>query len=362
MRSGKIATAIVATDHQIGPSRVGRPSENGSPAHNSSPAQTDEDEIDSAVTALRQGAALFLGGNALHGDALDYVQAIATGSGCRVVCETFPARLDRGVGRPAMERLPYFPDHALAALAGLPALVVIGTVAPVAFFEYPDTPSSLVPNEVSVIAPDGGCLAVLAALAERIGRASTAPVASTPLPVSGPITPATIGAAVAAAQPSGAIIVDEAATSGLPYFSASEMADPFSHLTLTGGSLGFGLPAAVGAAIACPERPVIAFQADGSGMYSLQALWTMARYQLNVTVVVASNRMYRILKIEGARAGIGGSVVDELTDISGLDWVKIAEGHGVSGERVVDATQLHAAITRAVDGAGPHLIEAVMEG
>jgi acetolactate synthase-1/2/3 large subunit len=165
-------------------------------------------------------------------------------------------------------------------------------------------------------------------------------------------------------SPENAIVVDEAATSGAQWFALAAGAAPHTVLSLTGGAIGQGLPNAVGAAIACPDRRVIAFQADGSGMYTVQSLWTMARENLDVTVVICANRQYRILKVELARADITqpGPAARSLTDLNPpvLDFVSLAKGLGVPAERVDTAEALSTALAKSLAERGPRLIEAVI--
>ncbi len=155
--------------------------------------------------------------------------------------------------------------------------------------------------------------------------------------------------------------MNEGATSGFPYIAAAASALPHTYLTLSGGAIGQGMPCATGAAVACPDRPVINIQADGSGMYTLQSLWTQAREQLDVTTVLCANNAYRILQIELARAGIAepGPQARRMTDLSGpaLDWVQLAQGMGVPGVRVESVGALAKALPRALAEPGPHLIE-----
>jgi len=156
-------------------------------------------------------------------------------------------------------------------------------------------------------------------------------------------------------------VMDEAATSGLPFLAASAAAPPHTYLSLTGGAIGQGLPCATGAAVACPDRRVIAFQADGSGMYTLQALWTMAREGLKVTTVVFANRSYAVLKREFSYLGVGdpGRRALDMFEIGrpNLDWVHLAKGMGVPGTRVNSLDEFAKALRDGFASERPALIE-----
>jgi acetolactate synthase I/II/III large subunit len=258
---------------------------------------------------------------------------------------------------------------AAGQLDGLRQLILVDTKSPVSFFAYPGKPSDLVPDgcEVLVLA-DGGDDAVdaLESLASELG-AGTAPATSdSPRPdrPDGELGAESIARAIGALLPEGAIVSDEANTSGtfLPTFTAS--APTHDWLTLTGGSIGQGLPLAVGAAIACPDRPVLALEADGSALYTMQALWTMAREQLDVTTVIFSNRRYAILRMELARVGAtaSGERALQMLDISPpeIDFVALAQGLGVPATRPERAETFAADLERAFAEPGPHLIEAVI--
>jgi acetolactate synthase-1/2/3 large subunit len=328
--------------------------------------------IDEAARALGAGhaAVLFLGGQALGERGLSAAAQIGARTGCRIFHETFVARLERGGGLPGFTRLPYFPEQASAALADAGAVVLAGTRAPVAFFGYPDLPSRLVPEAcavTSLVSAGEDVEQALEALAERLGGGGRgrAVAVQRPAPPTGRLTAETFAQAIASLQPEGAIVVDEAATSGILYFDLAAAAPRHSLLTLTGGAIGQGLPCAVGAAIACPGRRVIALQADGSGMFTLQALWTMARESLDVTVVVCANRRYRILQLELARAGVHepGRKALSLTELSPpvLEWTALAQGMGVPATSVDTAEGLAQALRRSLAEPGPTLIEALLE-
>jgi len=367
---GGVATLIVPADcawgEAKGPLAPGAVAVHGKPL--------EDARIDTAVRMLRRAGrstALLLGGQALRRRGLDAAGRIAAASGCTLLAETFPARMERGAGLPAVSKLPYFPEEASHLLSRFERLVLAGALSPVAFFGYPTLPSSLVPRgcEPLLLAEPGDDVAAgLEALADALGggRASEGARALPPGSPTGRLDAATLGAVVAGTQPAGAIVVDEGLTSALPWTLASVGAPPHTLLSLTGGAIGQGLPCATGAAIACPDRPVIALQADGSGLYTVQALWTQAHEGLNVTTVVCANRSYRILRIELERAGIAEPGPNALA-LTGFerpapDWVALGRGFGVPAERVETAEALKTALQRALAEPGPHLIEAVLEG
>src|SRR5512146_924665 len=337
------------------------------------PPPAPESAVRAAAGMLRRdgaGAVLFMGGAALRERGLRAAARIAAASGCRLMCETFPARVERGGTMPPVEKLPYFPEMALEALAKSASVILAGARAPVAFFGYPNTPSVLIPEgrSVATLATIEQDVALaLEALAELIGAPKSAPPRAAKSAAVGPtgaLDATTIGAAIAAAMPENAIVMDEAATTGLPFFGASLRAPAHTYLALTGGAIGQGLPCATGAAVACPERRVISFQADGSAMYTLQALWTQAREGLNVTTLLCNNRRYRILQVELARAGVTepGPKARSLTSLGNpnLDWVALAKGMGVPGVRVETAEALSQELERALKEPGPRLIEMII--
>jgi acetolactate synthase-1/2/3 large subunit len=326
--------------------------------------------LDTVATVLRSGerTAFLLGGSALTARAIGAASRISQATGAEVLGETFPARIERGAGVPVIQRLAYLAEMAAGQLDGLRHLILVDTKAPVSFFAYPGKPSDLVPEGCDVIVLAGGgddAAAALEALATELGAHPIA-VSDHPTPdrPSGELGAESIARAIGALLPEGAIVSDEANTSGtfLPTFTAG--APRHDWLTLTGGSIGQGLPVAVGAAIACPDRPVLALEADGSALYTLQSLWTMAREQLDVTTVIFSNRRYAILRMELARVGAtaSGQRALEMLDISppDIDFVALAKGLGVPATRPERAEAFVADLERAFSEPGPHLIEAVI--
>lgn len=330
------------------------------------------EDIERAAEVLRGDgqAALYLGGRALRQEGLTAANRIAEATGCRVMCVPFPARFERGAGIPAAERMPYFPEDVLDRLDGVQNLILVGAPAPVSFFYYDGYPNSLVPNECEVLPlaqPEHDLVQTLEHLAEAVGAKTGAPAApelEVPDAPTGELDPRSMGQAIGNLLPEGAIVADESATSGGPAYFFTRTGRPHTALNLTGGGIGMGLPLASGAAVACPDRPVIAFQGDGGGMYTVQALWTQARENLNVTNIICSNRLYQILQVEQARAfNTGrGPKAEAVTSLGNpdLNWAKLAEGMGVPGVQATTAESFHAELAKALAEPGPHLIEAVL--
>jgi acetolactate synthase-1/2/3 large subunit len=338
--------------------------------------QPDPTAIDlgRVADALRSGepTVIMVGGDATAAAGLSAAVRLAQATGARVLCETFPTRLERGAGVPAVERLAYFAEAATAQLADARHLVLAGAPHPVSFFAYPGKASDLVPDGCAVhtLAGPVGAAAALAALADKIAPDEIAAIAAPSRPVlpSGPLTVMTAADVIGALMPERAIVVDESNTSGVLLPQATAGAPAHDWLTLTGGAIGYALPVAVGAAIAAPDRPVLCLESDGSAMYTISALWTQARERLDITTVVYANRAYDILRIELQRVGaeaVGqrpGPKAEALLDLTGptLDFVRIAKGMGVPARRVGTAEELADALQWAFDEPGPHLIEAAM--
>jgi acetolactate synthase-1/2/3 large subunit len=329
------------------------------------------DTIDVAAKALRSGepAALLLGGAALFERGLLAASRVAQATGAKMVAEVFPARVERGAGLPAAERLGYFAEFVAAQLQGVRHLVLVDAKPPVSFFAYPDKPSSLVPDgcEVHVLAVDADDVPLaLEHLADAVGagpEVARQPAARPERPT-GALSAQAVAEAVGAVMPEGAIVADEAQTGGIFAAGATAGAPRHDWLTLTGGAIGQGLPLATGAAVACPDRRVICLEADGSAMYTLQALWTQAREGLDVTTVIFDNRSYAILNIELGRvgAGSGGPRAQSLLDISNpdLDFVALARGMGVPATQPDSAEELVTALERSIAEPGPHVIVATL--
>lgn len=336
-------------------------------------AVPEPDRVRRIARALRSGepAALLLGGSALVGDALDAAGRIAAATGARVFAGRYLARMECAGGRFTPPRLPYFPEPATAALAGLKHLILVESPPPIAFFGYPNSRSYLAPDDCAVdvlatLEEDGA--AALACLLRECGAEAAAPPIGKPaapeLPRGEALTPETVGRALAVLLPANTIVSEEAVSSGEAILRQLTGAPAFDHLPVTGGSIGQGLPVALGAAVACPGRKVVALEADGSAMYSLQALWTMARERLDVIAIILANRRYRILDIEIQRTGATavGPAANDMLDLHrpDLDWVKLAEGQGVEAVRAATADEFIEHFRRAADQPGPYLIEAVL--
>ena len=339
-------------------------------AQQHSPA--DLDEV-AAVLSSGEPTVILIGGDATRRAGLSAAVRLAQACGARVICETFPTRLERGAGLPAVERLAYFAEAATAQLAGAAHIVLAGAPHPVSFFAYPGKPSDLVPDgcQVHTLAGPVGAVTALSELANRLAPSETAATAepSRPTVPAGPLTVQTSADVIGALLPERAVVVDESNTSGFLLPQATVGAPAHDWLTLTGGAIGYALPVSVGAAIAAPDRPVLCLESDGSAMYTISALWTQAREHLDITTVVYANRSYDILRIElqrvGAQTGSDdgpGPKAQSLLDLTSptLDFVRIAKGMGVPARRVGTAEELAEALRWAFDEPGPHLIEAIM--
>ncbi|WP_248963325.1 acetolactate synthase large subunit [Sphaerisporangium perillae] len=363
---GRVATLILPADISWGDGGVAVP-----PIPPRVPHAVADTTVKSIAEVLRTGepVALLVGGPACREPGLRAISRIATATGAKPFVETFPARLERGAGLPAIERLGYFAEQVTEQLQGVRHVILAGTKAPVSFFAYPGKPSDLVPEgaQAHTLAElDQDVVGALEALAEEVAP-GTEPVLQQPhrpdLPT-GPLTAQNWVDVIGALLPEGAIVSDEANTSGVRLPAATAGAPRHDLLTLTGGAIGQGLPVATGAAIAAPDRPVVALQSDGSALYTISALWTMARENLNVTTVLLNNRAYAILRLELLRVGAEGSgpKAMELLDLSrpDMDFVKIAEGMGVPASRATTAEELAEQFRRALAEAGPHLIDAAV--
>jgi acetolactate synthase-1/2/3 large subunit len=331
----------------------------------------DADAVESAAAVLRSGepTVILIGGDATHGAGLSAGARIAEATGTRWYCETFPTRLERGAGIPAVDRIPYFAEAVVAQLEGTKHLILAGAASPVSFFAYPGKPSDLVPEgcSVHVLAGPTNAAAALAALADDVAPGTTAAVAalSRPQLPTGALTAVSVADVVGALMPENAIVVDESNTSSVPLTAATAGAPAHDWLTLTGGAIGYGIPAAVGAAVAAPDRPVLCLESDGSAMYTISGLWTQARENLDITTVIYNNGAYDILRLELQRVGAGaapGPKALDLLDISRptMDFVKIAEGMGVPARRATTAEEFADALRAAFAEPGPHLVEAVV--
>lgn len=335
-------------------------------------AHVSEDAIKEAARVLRSGepTVILLTGLALREKGLALAARIAAKTGAKLMGQTFNRRMERGAGRISIERIPYPVDQALTVLEGVKHIVLVGSRVPVAFFAYPDKPSKLAPADTqftTLSLAEEDSVHALEWLADELG-ATQEPIEPSkyapPKLATGAINAATIAQSLGALIPGNAIVVDEGVSTGRGFFPSTKNAHPHTWLQNMGGSIGIGMPMATGAAIACPDRPVLNLEADGSAMYTLQALWTQARENLNVTTVLFNNRSYAILKSELANVGaqnVGRKALDML-DLSrpDLDFVMLARGMGVPGEKVTSMDEFNVAVARGLATPGPYLIEVML--
>ena len=325
-----------------------------------------------AIRSAPGRVGILVSGAAAQADSLEVAGQIAAAKDVRLFSEVLVARMARGVGRVAPTRIPYPIDAAIELLSDIDVLILVGAPEPVAFFAYPGKPGRLVRDDCQVLtlAKHGEDLkGALEGLRDELGvtrsqpqpRSSAMPDEQVP---DGMLTDDAIAVMVARKLPENAIVCDEAITSARRFFALSAFAAPHDFLMTTGGAIGNGIPLATGAAIACPDRKVFNLQADGSGMYTLQGLWTQARENLDVVTIIFSNRIYATLHMEMQNVGVGpiGENARRMLDLDqpSLDWVSIARGMGVEAARANSCKEFDDLLDSVLRRRGPFLIEAVI--
>ncbi|BCH15031.1 MULTISPECIES: acetolactate synthase large subunit [unclassified Mesorhizobium] len=366
---GQIATMVLHADAAWSQTSRGLPA----PLPPATPARPDQTRIDAAVAALRSGrpTVILATGPALRSTQLERLDRIAARTGARLMAQQANGRMQRGAGRVAVDRVPYVIDQAVRTFAETEQVILVGAKAPVGFFAYPGKPGSMLPKDCHVLdlyVAGEDPVAAIAALFDAVGAGEAPPARlalrhSPELP-SGRLTPEAIAIALARHMPADAIICDESVSSGRDFFRSTYGAEPHDFLQLTGGAIGIGLPLAAGAALACPDRKVIVLQADGSGMYTVQALWTHAREKLDVVTIIFANRRYQILlgELNNVGAGPPGENASRMLNLDdpALDWVKLAAGMGVEAARAETADGFADLLASACRRKGPFLIEAMI--
>jgi acetolactate synthase I/II/III large subunit len=364
---GGVATLIVPADAAWGDA-----DRHAKPLPDIPMAQVASDAIDAVAARIRRRSksALLLRGPALRGASLEAAGRIQAKTGMRLLCDTFAPRTELGAGSVPLERIPYFVEQIVEFLQGLELIVLVGAEPPVSFFAYPGKPSRCLPADCEccyLARPHEDGVAALLALADAL-QAPPEAEGRTPLrlpePPTGPLDAMSACQIMAALTPENAILADDAVTSRHPLLKGFANARPFTHLPLTGGAIGQGLPVAVGAALAAPGRKIVCAHGDGAAAYTMQALWSMARERLDVTTVIFANRSYAILKIELQRLATEslGPKALSMLDLSNpeLRWVQIANGFGVEASRATTCAEFLSQYSSAMKAEGPTLIEVVL--
>jgi acetolactate synthase-1/2/3 large subunit len=370
-RLGQVATLIVPHDFQLTECNGCNAREIESPFD-----PLDPSSIEATASRLRtfHRVALLLGGRGLRKPGLRAAARIQKRIGCDLLALTLPGYMERGPGLPIVKSLPYFPERAVDVISRYEVVVFAGAPEPVTFFGYPGVRSRILADgqeRIVLCTGKQNVVEALECLADALGAPSHLTTNGNlltklkqPEIPGGELTAEKACLTLAASQPENAIIVDEAVTTGLTYLLFPAALPAHTVITGSGGSIGQGIPCATGAAIACSDRPVIDLQADGSGLYTVQALWTQAREGLNVTTLICSNRSYRILQMELSRSGMTthGPNTQALTELTKppIDWVRISQGFGVPGVSVSTAEDLARELGKALIEPGPHLIEMLL--
>jgi acetolactate synthase-1/2/3 large subunit len=363
---GQVATLILPAD-----TAWSRTAARAKPLPRVEPKPFSSDNVAAVADALGSGepAVILMNGQIREARAA-LADRIAHATGARVIMDTFVPRLQRGAGRAELARLPYFGEQAAEVLSGTKHLILVSSQPPITVFAYPDKPNWLTPEGCvlhTLVERDEDIDGALEALAESVNVGGVGPRLVTlerPDLPGGDLTPASIGASLAHHFPDNAVVVDEGGTSGSGCLGYTRTVAPHDWLMITGSSIGWGPSCATGAAVAAPDRRVISLQADGAGMFTLQALWTQAREKLDVTTIVFSNRKYMILQIEFARVGAHdpGPKAMSMMDLTNpeLNWVSLADGMGVPGWRATTAEEFNKALAASLGEPGPSLIEAMI--
>jgi acetolactate synthase I/II/III large subunit len=364
---GGIATLILSADAAWNPAERA-----AAQLPDIGPAIVDAGSIEDIARLMINGkkTAMLLRGRGLIGDGLEAAGRIHAKTGVRLLCDTFAPHAEMGAGRVAVERIPYFGEQVTAFLSGTEQMIMVGSKPPVSFFAYPDKPSWCVPEKCELIYlahPHEDGVTALQNLAQALG-APHEPTARVQLQLpglpTGSLNSLSIAQIIAQLTPDNAIYADESNTASLPLLITLARARPHTHLPLAGGSIGQGLPLAVGAAIAAPDRKVICPHGDGGAAYTMQALWTMARENLDVTTVIYANRSYAILNYELHRVGVTavGENARSMLDLHNpeMNWMQIASGLGVEASRATTAEEFAAQYESAMRQRGPRLIEAII--
>ena len=360
---GQIATLILPSDVSWNDGGIAAEALPHVPTPLASPNQIEE-----AAGILRRGGGgivLLLGGEALSEAGLALAHRIAAATGCRLMAQGSNAKMARGQGRVSLDRVPYVVEAAIKTMAGTKQLILCGARKPVTFFAYPNKPQTSIPDdaEVHILArAEQDLVEALSRLADMLHAPKVAAPDNGPKHEigRGPLTPESVAATLGALLPEGAIIADESVTYGRGFFANTKAAAHHDWLNVTGGAIGGGMPMATGAAIGAPGRRVINMQADGSAMYTVQALWTQAREQLDVTTVILSNRKYQILIGELANVGANpGRTAMDMLDLGNpdLDWTKLANGMGVEAVRSDNCDTFADLLASSLNRKGPFLIE-----
>jgi acetolactate synthase-1/2/3 large subunit len=364
---GQVATLILPADVSWGEGGVASP-----PRTTTNPECAGHDTLEAIAEVIRSGGkvALLLGGHSLQEDSLLAASRIAEHCGVKLFAEVFPTRLARGEGIPQVERIAYLSELAGVQLADIEHLILVDAKAPVSFFAYPGKKSYLVPETCAVhtlVSQTQNARNTLENLAHILGADTCKPnlqTASRPSRPRGKLSAEKVCKAVGHLLPKDAILIDESITSGLMLGVMTAGAPRHDLITVTGGAIGQGLPNAIGAAIACPDRPVLALIGDGSAMYTIQALWTMAREKLNITSIIFNNASYSVLNMELQRVGAeqAGPKAKAQLDLNGpvLNFAQLAQGMGVHSVRTSSTEEFVKALEYAIANPGPHLIEVIV--
>lgn len=311
---------------------------------------------------------IFINTTGLDKYCVDLIGKIQKRTGCRIFSELFVSRLTKGAGEVIVERIPFRQKEALEIFSNVDEAILIGAYHPRTFFAYPDQDNSsmFMPDcrVISLTDPNSFSCDAIQALVTKLQADELIPDVSTTRHLecaTGELTTEKVGLSIAALLPENTIISDDGITSTFNYWPLFTHAPKHDWLYTTGGSIGQGLPVAIGAALAAPERPVLCLSGDGSAMYTIQSLWTQVRENLNIINIIYSNRSYKILNAELSMIGIDniGNTGKKLLDLSkpNINFVTLAKSMGMQAVCVTDMSEFNQAMKEAINTSQPSLIE-----
>jgi len=338
------------------------------------PRRVSASTIKEIAESIQSGkkTCLLLGGHALREEALEVAGRISAATGAELWQDYIVARLQRGAGRVPVKRIPYVVEAGVEALKDFEQIVLVGNQIPIPTFSYKGKPLTKVPEGCAIKTlgtTECDLLQALTDLADAVNAPAKAPVhqdRAKGVAPTGVLNEAAICQSIVAAMPDNVIVVDEGNMESFNFPELTAGAAPHDFMQApTGGAIGAGASVAIGASVAAPDRKVVCLEGDFSLNLNIMSLWTMAKQNSNICLVIMNNGGSQALRMELARVRPGDET-DKALDMllirdPEIDYVKIAEGNGLSATRATTAEEFHQQFVAAMKKKGPHVIDAQVE-